>query len=341
MKDFNDMILNSNLYDIDFSSNSFTWNQGTMWQRLDRILFNNAWINKYQKTHIEYLSRTLSDHTPLLSFNFLSFGGRLVLNKSVLCSISIYLFHTLNPTKNICMKFERMFNKFLWGAKDGKSVILWASWNNCSGVQDEGKLGFKTLSDMARCFSFKLWFNMRSNNSLWSKFMIKKYCVGKHPLNGFFKNGDSNIWKRLCAIKWEVENFIQWGLGCGNIFFWQDNWLGCSSIDNFLNTHSNSLCKVAEFFKDGAWNLPLLADMVPNFILNLILEVPLQLEQKDYMLFTKSNDGSFAVKEAWHSIRHFQPKSTIFLSVSKKVFLLMTLFFYGGLPTIICLLILF
>ncbi|PKU61166.1 Putative ribonuclease H protein [Dendrobium catenatum] len=341
MEDFNDMILNSNLHDIGFSGDAFTWNQGTLWQRLDRILFNNVWINKHQNTHIEHLSHTLSDHAPLLAFNFLSFGGRLVLIKSVLCSILIYLFHTLNPTMNICMKLERMFNKFLWGAKVGKSAILWASWKNCSGVQEEGKLGFKTLTDMAYCFSFKLWFNMRSNISLWSKFMIKKYCVGKHPLNGFFKKGDSTIWKRLCTIKWEEESFIQWGLGCGNIFFWQDNWLGCSSIDNLLNTRSNSICKVAEFYQDGAWNLPLLAEMVPNFILNLILDVPLQIVQKYCILFNKSNDGSFAIKEVWHSIRSSQPKSNIFSNCWQKVFLLPTLFFYGGSPTIICLLILF
>jgi len=60
MEDFNDMILNSNLHDIGFSGNAFTWNQGTLWQHLDRILFNNVWINKYQNTHIEHLSRTLT-----------------------------------------------------------------------------------------------------------------------------------------------------------------------------------------------------------------------------------------------------------------------------------------
>ncbi|PKU71097.1 hypothetical protein MA16_Dca011538 [Dendrobium catenatum] len=66
MEDFNDMILSCNLNDIGFSSNGFTWNKGTMWQRLDRILFNDQWISSFQNTHIEYLTRTLSDHSPLL-----------------------------------------------------------------------------------------------------------------------------------------------------------------------------------------------------------------------------------------------------------------------------------
>ncbi|KAI0511114.1 hypothetical protein KFK09_011737 [Dendrobium nobile] len=66
MEDFNDMILNCNLHDIGFLGNNFTWNRGTMWQRLDRILFNDRWISTFHNTHIEHLSRTLSDHSPLL-----------------------------------------------------------------------------------------------------------------------------------------------------------------------------------------------------------------------------------------------------------------------------------
>ncbi|PKU87932.1 hypothetical protein MA16_Dca007874 [Dendrobium catenatum] len=66
MEDFNDMILNCNLHDIGFSGSGFTWNRGTMWQRLDRILLNDHWISVFSNTHIEHLSRTLSDHSPLL-----------------------------------------------------------------------------------------------------------------------------------------------------------------------------------------------------------------------------------------------------------------------------------
>ncbi|KAL0903996.1 hypothetical protein M5K25_026064 [Dendrobium thyrsiflorum] len=70
MDDFNRMILNCNLHDIGFSGSNFTWNRSTMWQRLDRVLFNGDWISKFPLTHIEHLSRTMSDHSPLLlNFN--------------------------------------------------------------------------------------------------------------------------------------------------------------------------------------------------------------------------------------------------------------------------------
>ncbi|PKU78094.1 hypothetical protein MA16_Dca013160 [Dendrobium catenatum] len=68
MDDFNHKISSCNLTDIGFSGSSFTWNRNNMWQRLDRLLFNNDWISKFNMTRVQHLSRTLSDHSPLLLF---------------------------------------------------------------------------------------------------------------------------------------------------------------------------------------------------------------------------------------------------------------------------------
>ncbi|XP_020675110.2 uncharacterized protein LOC110094257 [Dendrobium catenatum] len=68
MDDFNQVISSCNLTDIGFSGSSFTWNRNNMWQRLDRLLFNNDWISKFNMTRVQHLSRTLSDHSPLLLF---------------------------------------------------------------------------------------------------------------------------------------------------------------------------------------------------------------------------------------------------------------------------------
>ncbi|KAL0928315.1 hypothetical protein M5K25_000189 [Dendrobium thyrsiflorum] len=77
------------------------------------------------------------------------------------------------------------------------SKILWASWDKCCGTLEEGALSCKSMSDLAYSFSFKLWFNLRAKLSLWAKFMVK----------------------------WAAEPSIVWGLGAGNIFFWQDRLL--------------------------------------------------------------------------------------------------------------------
>ncbi|XP_020694935.2 uncharacterized protein LOC110108584 [Dendrobium catenatum] len=66
MDEFNDMILACSLMDIGYSGNRFTWHRGHLWQRLDSVLFNNSWVNTFNLTKVEHLSRTLSDHSPLL-----------------------------------------------------------------------------------------------------------------------------------------------------------------------------------------------------------------------------------------------------------------------------------
>ncbi|KAI0495438.1 hypothetical protein KFK09_021739 [Dendrobium nobile] len=66
MEDFNSMISDCNLNDIDFFEGTFTWNRANLWQRLDRFLFNNEWIADFPMTNVEYLNRTLSDHSPIL-----------------------------------------------------------------------------------------------------------------------------------------------------------------------------------------------------------------------------------------------------------------------------------
>ncbi|PKU67000.1 Putative ribonuclease H protein [Dendrobium catenatum] len=124
------------------------------------------------------------------AFNFLSYGGRLVLIKHVLCSIHIYLLHTLALTVNVSRRLEVLFNKFLWGSKEGSNALIWGSWKNYYGTTEEGKLGFKTIKDMAIAFNLKLWYNFRAKKSLWAKFMVTKYCGMKHPLNCSFKIGD-------------------------------------------------------------------------------------------------------------------------------------------------------
>ncbi|KAI0511115.1 hypothetical protein KFK09_011738 [Dendrobium nobile] len=249
------------------------------------------------------------------SANFLSFGGRLVLIKSVLNSIPIYLFHTLMPSFNICSKMERLINRFFWGSKLNSNAIHWAAWSKICGPLEEGGMGCKNIFDSAIAFSHKLWFTFRSNNNLWSRYMNIKYCHNIHPILCSVKNTDSPIWKRLCNIKWEAENFIQWGLGRGDVYFWQDKWLGDFSIDSFLNTHTMQTIKVSSFFNNNCWNVNYLKEVVPDCVVELILNIPLQLNCTDTILCSVSPNGKFHLRNIWENIRIQKPKSNLFRAI--------------------------
>ncbi|EOY25454.1 Uncharacterized protein TCM_026877 [Theobroma cacao] len=66
MEDFASTLLDCGLLDGGFEGNPFTWTNNRMFQRLDRIVYNHHWINKFPITRIQHLNRDGSDHCPLL-----------------------------------------------------------------------------------------------------------------------------------------------------------------------------------------------------------------------------------------------------------------------------------
>ncbi|XP_020688823.1 uncharacterized protein LOC110104175 [Dendrobium catenatum] len=131
MDDFNNMISTCNLIDIGFVGDSFTWNRGHLWQRLDRVLFNDAWISLFNATNVQHLSRTLSDHSPLLitikrsSYNAppkFRFQNMCLLNNSFLNTVNNNWIAPLHPDNGV-----RGMVRFWYKLKRLKQVLNW--WN--------------------------------------------------------------------------------------------------------------------------------------------------------------------------------------------------------------------
>ncbi|KAL0915584.1 hypothetical protein M5K25_016012 [Dendrobium thyrsiflorum] len=147
----------------------------------------------------------------------LSMGARLLFIKSVMCSMPVYLLQTINPTKFICERLEKRFNKFFWGSTDSYKKIHWTNWNACMSFWGR-RFGLQIYYDLIRSFSFKLWWKFRKNGSLWANYMHKKYCDNTHPSLCFFKQGQSPGWKRLCNLLNGLPNLLFNGASKGVIF---------------------------------------------------------------------------------------------------------------------------
>ncbi|XP_071912323.1 uncharacterized protein [Coffea arabica] len=91
-EDFLNLIEHSELCDVGFSGSKYTWcnnrfGRSRVWKRLDRLLVNSEWEKLRVTTLVLHLSRTGSDHAPLLissqplhgtlpkSFHFLNTWG--------------------------------------------------------------------------------------------------------------------------------------------------------------------------------------------------------------------------------------------------------------------------
>ncbi|XP_020596531.1 uncharacterized protein LOC110036431 [Phalaenopsis equestris] len=66
MTEFNDNINSAGLFDLGFNGSEFTWRRGKIWERLDRLLANDSWIQNYLQADVTHLSLARSDHRPML-----------------------------------------------------------------------------------------------------------------------------------------------------------------------------------------------------------------------------------------------------------------------------------
>ncbi|XP_020245131.1 uncharacterized protein LOC109823258 [Asparagus officinalis] len=69
--DFRNFIDNCHLSHMKTEGCHFTWNNrqeanSRVWSRLDRAMVNDAWLNFYNSSHVEFLQPNCSDHSPAL-----------------------------------------------------------------------------------------------------------------------------------------------------------------------------------------------------------------------------------------------------------------------------------
>ncbi|XP_073153276.1 uncharacterized protein [Henckelia pumila] len=66
MDEFNHFVLESALVDAGFEGSSLTWTNKSIWKHLDRVFVSVDWGDHFNSVRVEHLSRTVSDHCPLL-----------------------------------------------------------------------------------------------------------------------------------------------------------------------------------------------------------------------------------------------------------------------------------
>lgn len=152
---------------------------------------------------------------------------------------------------------------------------------------------------MINAFSMKLWWNFRSNASLWAKFMLAKYGRNKHPIDCQRSATGSSTWNRLMGIKEAAEENIFWILGDGNINFWKDKWLIQGRLCDFVSPPQH-LAGLS--VKDALINIH---EWWPQFFLSTgilqdILSTASNIrDSSDQCVWTVNSDGNFTISSAW------------------------------------------
>ncbi|XP_055826362.1 uncharacterized protein LOC129894731 [Solanum dulcamara] len=194
----------------------------------------------------------------------LNYGGRVTLVKHVIQALPIHLLPAISPPVTILKQIQSITANFFWGWKNDKRKYHWSSWKNLSYPYDEGGIGVRQISDVAKSFQYKQWWTFRTKNSLWGDFTKAKYCQRSNPITKKWHTGQSLIWKHLMKNKHKVEPHIQWQIQSGSCLFWWDNWLGVGPLAQF----NNNSCRlnnttVSAFMDNGQWTTDLLIQQAP------------------------------------------------------------------------------
>ncbi|XP_073138489.1 uncharacterized protein [Henckelia pumila] len=121
----------------------------------------------------------------------------------------------LHPPGTVLHRFEMLCAKFLWGAKEDARKIHWIAWEKICLPILEGGFGIRRLKDSVTAFSIKLWVQFRSVDSLWSRFLMMRYCKSATPDAVRPMQNISPTWRRMMKIRDRAEQGIGWRIGDG------------------------------------------------------------------------------------------------------------------------------
>ncbi|CAL0303504.1 unnamed protein product [Lupinus luteus] len=168
-----------------------------------------------------------------------SFGGRITLLKSVLCSLPIYYFSFFKASASVIKALERIQRRFLWGRGEESKGIHWVKWETVCRSREDGGLGIKNL----KLFNLSLlgkwrWRLLSDSGSMWVRVLRSRYGYGRRMLVGtgegdWFRKG--SVWWRdigslnprvsRCSVECFCEG-VRRRVGCGDfISFWSDSWV--------------------------------------------------------------------------------------------------------------------
>nr|KYP44579.1 Putative ribonuclease H protein At1g65750 family [Cajanus cajan] len=163
----------------------------------------------------------------------LSFGGRLILLKSVLSSFLLFYLSFFKIPKVISLSITKIQRAFLWGGGMEQRKIHWVRWSTVCKPKESGGLGVRDLE----IFNISLlgkwkWRMVNEPNALWVKVLEARYGEVSLVSDTIVRGGSSwwnNIIKASKSGKREKREWFQEGIrriigDRKETYFWKQPW---------------------------------------------------------------------------------------------------------------------
>ncbi|KAK2440720.1 hypothetical protein QL285_012099 [Trifolium repens] len=142
---------------------------------------------------------------------FLSFGGRLVLLKSVLTSLPVYALSFFKAPSGTISSIESLMSNFFWGGCEGSRKISWIDWKTICLRKEYRGLGVRRLRESNIALLGKwCWRMLVDRGGLWFRVLTARYGVE----HGRLREGGQD---RLGGGRLRGSGMEQAGLGTGGL----------------------------------------------------------------------------------------------------------------------------
>ncbi|PNX76937.1 cysteine-rich receptor-like protein kinase, partial [Trifolium pratense] len=198
---------------------------------------------------------------------FLSFGGRLVLLKSVLTSLPVYALSFFKAPSGIISSIESILIKFFWGGCEDFRKIAWVNWKTICLRKEYGGLGVRRLREFNLALLGKwCWRMLVDREGMWFRVLAARYGVEGGRLRVGGRHG-SMWWREIASIRegdegsggsWFGDHVVRRVGDGSDTLFWTDPWLGETPFrerfGRLFDLAETKQCTVAELSSLG-WGI--------------------------------------------------------------------------------------
>ncbi|XP_071727970.1 uncharacterized protein [Rutidosis leptorrhynchoides] len=175
----------------------------------------------------------------------MSFGGRLVLLKSVLNNLPLYYFTIFRAPPCVLKILESVRRNFFWGGDHSGSKIPWVNWVTTCLPYGRGGLNIGSFKSKNLALLAKWWWRFKTEtNCLWSKIIRSIYGIdsGLRSGDGLARLSTSGIWNNIIFAGNQIEDLniifissFKKSIGDGSSTeFWNEVWCGADSYKNIF-----------------------------------------------------------------------------------------------------------
>lgn len=236
----------------------------------------------------------------------LSMAGRMVLIKSMVQSLPIFIMQSFMLPKGTLIKMDTLIRGFFWGVKDSQAHKLYLkSWSSICMSKSKGGLGIRSMVDINQIMLSKLAWNLCvESKKPWIKLIKAKYRRGNFFLEvDISYTANSWLWGGIMKCNTIITRGACFQVGSQSLLKIQNTpWIG--GLPSFKLPPELNLPPSYDRIKDlmvkgTTWNKGLVRSLFPPHIVEHILSTLILDSEHERLIWTPSSTKSFSVKSTY------------------------------------------